>query len=87
MFCKNKRGGNPLFSAYHMTSSGDELDAMAEQLLRVNKKVGQVNYHDQAKVHELQVMFAGEATHRTHYSTIHPYFSGFRPSILIMIFE
>ncbi|XP_013617560.1 PREDICTED: uncharacterized protein LOC106324085 [Brassica oleracea var. oleracea] len=39
-----------------MTSSGDELDAMAEQLLRVNKKVGQVNYHDQAKVHELQVM-------------------------------
>ncbi|CAN7106983.1 unnamed protein product [Brassica rapa subsp. narinosa] len=35
--------------------------------------------HDQAKVYELQAMFAGEATYITHYSTIHgAYFHGFK---------
>ncbi|WZY77604.1 hypothetical protein YC2023_023988 [Brassica napus] len=52
---------------------------MAEPLPRVKKKSGQVSYRDQAKLHELQVMFVGEAKRRTQYSTIlGAYFSGFR---------
>ncbi|CAN7041391.1 unnamed protein product [Brassica rapa subsp. trilocularis] len=43
----------------------------------VRFKYGQL--HDQAKVYELQAMFAGEATYITHYSTIHgAYFHGFK---------
>ncbi|KAF8051792.1 hypothetical protein N665_1665s0009 [Sinapis alba] len=80
---KSKWGGDPLFRGSYsyvaVGSSGDDLDAMAEPLPRVNKKGGQVKCHDQAEVHELQVMFAGEATHRTHYSTTHgAYYSGLR---------
>ncbi|WZY80810.1 hypothetical protein YC2023_027194 [Brassica napus] len=60
---KNKRGGDPLFSEIHMS----RLDqAMAEPLPRVKKMSGQVSYRDQAKLHELQVMFVGEAKRRTH---------------------
>ncbi|KAG7530313.1 Amine oxidase [Arabidopsis thaliana x Arabidopsis arenosa] len=80
---KSKWGSDPLFRGSYsyvaVGSSGDDLDAMAEPLPQIIKKVGQVNGHDQAKVHELQVMFAGEATHRTHYSTTHgAYYSGLR---------
>ncbi|KAL1210618.1 putative polyamine oxidase 5 [Cardamine amara subsp. amara] len=80
---KSKWGSDPLFRGSYsyvaVGSSGDDLDAMAEPLPKVNKKGGQVNGHDQAKVRELQVMFAGEATHRTHYSTTHgAYYSGLR---------
>ncbi|KAG2241659.1 hypothetical protein Bca4012_015384 [Brassica carinata] len=80
---KSRWGGDPLFRGSYsyvaVGSSGDDLDAMAEPLPRVNKKGGQGNCHDQNKVHELQVMFAGEATHRTHYSTTHgAYYSGLR---------
>ncbi|VVA99686.1 unnamed protein product [Arabis nemorensis] len=80
---KSKWGSDPLFRGSYsyvaVGSSGDDLDAMAEPLPKINKKGGQVNGHDQAKVNELQVMFAGEATHRTHYSTTHgAYFSGLR---------
>ncbi|XP_010438275.1 PREDICTED: probable polyamine oxidase 5 [Camelina sativa] len=81
---KSKWGSDPLFRGSYsyvaVGSSGDDLDAMAEPLPKINKKVGQVNGHDhQAKVHELQLMFAGEATHRTHYSTTHgAYYSGLR---------
>ncbi|KAH0936436.1 LOW QUALITY PROTEIN: hypothetical protein HID58_013553, partial [Brassica napus] len=58
-------------------SRGDDLDTMAEPLPRVNKKGGRL--HDQAKVYELQAMFAWEATYITHYSTIHgAYFHGFK---------
>lgn len=73
---KNKRGGDPLFSEIHMS----RLDqAMAEPLPRVKKMSGQVSYRDQAKLHELQVMFVGEAKRRIQYSTIlGAYFSGFR---------
>ncbi|XP_013609777.1 PREDICTED: probable polyamine oxidase 5 [Brassica oleracea var. oleracea] len=79
----SKWGGDPLFRGSYsyvaVGSSGDDLDAMAEPLPQINKKSGQVNGHGQAKVHELQVMFAGEATHRTHYSTTHgAYYSGLR---------
>ncbi|XP_010433074.1 PREDICTED: probable polyamine oxidase 5 [Camelina sativa] len=81
---KSKWGSDPLFRGSYsyvaVGSSGDDLDAMAEPLPKINKKVGQVNGHDhQAKVYELQIMFAGEATHRTHYSTTHgAYYSGLR---------
>lgn len=80
---KSKWGSDPLFRGSYsyvaVGSSGDDLDAMAEPLPKINKKSGQVNGHNQAKVHELQVMFAGEATHRTHYSTTHgAYYSGLR---------
>ncbi|CDY43522.1 BnaA01g07220D [Brassica napus] len=79
----SKWGGDPLFRGSYsyvaVGSSGDDLDAMAEPLPQINKKSGQVNGHGQAKVRELQVMFAGEATHRTHYSTTHgAYYSGLR---------
>ncbi|KAG2249590.1 hypothetical protein Bca4012_022788 [Brassica carinata] len=79
----SKWGGDPLFRGSYsyvaVGSSGDDLDAMAEPLPQINKKSGQVNGHGQAKVGELQVMFAGEATHRTHYSTTHgAYYSGLR---------
>ncbi|CAH8354248.1 unnamed protein product [Eruca vesicaria subsp. sativa] len=80
---KSKWGGDPLFRGSYsyvaVGSSGDDLDALAEPLPRVNEKGGQGNCHDQDKVHELQVLFAGEATHRTHYSTTHgAYYSGLR---------
>ncbi|KAJ0263061.1 polyamine oxidase 5 [Hirschfeldia incana] len=80
---KSKWGGDPLFRGSYsyvaVGSSGDDLDAMAEPLPRVSKKGGQVKCHDQPKVHALQVLFAGEATHRTHYSTTHgAYYSGIR---------
>uniref|UniRef100_A0A1J3G3K7 Putative polyamine oxidase 5 n=1 Tax=Noccaea caerulescens TaxID=107243 RepID=A0A1J3G3K7_NOCCA len=80
---KSKWGSDPLFRGSYsyvaVGSSGDDLDAMAEPLPKINKKGGQVNGHDQVKVRELQVMFAGEATHRTHYSTTHgAYYSGLR---------
>ncbi|KAJ4899339.1 putative polyamine oxidase 5 [Raphanus sativus] len=80
---KSEWGGDPLFRGSYsyvaVGSSGDDLDAMAEPLPRVNKKGGQVKCHDQAEVRELQVLFAGEATHRTHYSTTHgAYYSGLR---------
>ncbi|CAN7015041.1 unnamed protein product [Brassica rapa subsp. trilocularis] len=80
---KSKWGGDPLFRGSYsyvaVGSSGDDLDALAEPLPKINKKSGQGKCHDQTKVHELQVMFAGEATHRTHYSTTHgAYYSGMR---------
>ncbi|RIA04884.1 hypothetical protein BRARA_K00882 [Brassica rapa] len=80
---KSKWGGDPLFRGSYsyvaVGSSGDDLDALAEPLPKINKKSGQGKCHDQTKVHELQVMFAGEATHRTHYSTTHgAYYSGVR---------
>lgn len=80
---KSKWGSDPLFRGSYsyvaVGSSGDDQDAMAEPLPKINKKGGELNGHDQAKVHELQVMFAGEATHRTHYSTTHgAYYSGLR---------
>ncbi|CAN8326511.1 unnamed protein product [Cochlearia groenlandica] len=80
---KTKWGSDPLFRGSYsyvaVGSSGDDLDAMAEPLPKMDMKSDQVNGHGEAKVHELQVMFAGEATHRTHYSTTHgAYYSGLR---------
>ncbi|XVE54091.1 hypothetical protein DITRI_Ditri03aG0053800 [Diplodiscus trichospermus] len=73
---KSKWGSDPLFlgsySFVAVGSSGADLDTMAEPL----PKVGSC---ESAGVHPLQILFAGEATHRTHYSTTHgAYFSGLR---------
>ncbi|XWS70008.1 hypothetical protein CRYUN_Cryun03dG0012300 [Craigia yunnanensis] len=73
---KSKWGSDPLFlgsySYVAVGSSGADLDTMAEPL----PKVGSC---ESAGVHPLQILFAGEATHRTHYSTTHgAYFSGLR---------
>lgn len=71
-----KRSGwatDPLFlgsySYVAFGSSGDDLDRMAEPLPR----------EPEADQTPLRVLFAGEATHRTHYSTTHAaYLSGVR---------
>ncbi|KAL1563311.1 spermine oxidase [Salvia divinorum] len=67
-------GSNPLFlgsySYVAVGSSIDDMDTLAEPL----PKYGGV---DSAPA--LQILFAGEATHKTHYSTTHgAYFSGLR---------
>ncbi|XP_027330772.1 probable polyamine oxidase 5 [Abrus precatorius] len=73
---KTKWGTDPLFlgSYSHVAvgSSGDDLDTMAEPLPK--------NISCQHSTSpSLQILFAGEATHRTHYSTTHgAYFSGLR---------
>lgn len=71
---KSKWGSDPLFlgsySYVQIGSSGDDLDTLAEPLPRVGH--GECDFR-------LQILFAGEATHRTHYSTTHgAYFSGLR---------
>lgn len=73
---KSLWGNDPLFlgsySYVAVGSSGDDLDRMAEPLPRIGS-------HESANSPPLQLLFAGEATHRTHYSTTHgAYFSGLR---------
>ncbi|KAL3586224.1 hypothetical protein D5086_013091 [Populus alba] len=70
---KSKWGNDPLFlgsySYVAVGSSGDDLDTLAEPLPNP----------DSLGSAPLQILFAGEATHRTHYSTTHgAYFSGLR---------
>ncbi|KAG6424107.1 hypothetical protein SASPL_114519 [Salvia splendens] len=67
-------GSNPLFlgsySYVAVGSSIDDMDTLAEPL----PKYGAVD-----TAPPLQILFAGEATHKTHYSTTHgAYFSGLR---------
>ncbi|GLU10048.1 hypothetical protein SLE2022_268760 [Rubroshorea leprosula] len=79
---KSKWGSDPLFlgsySYVAVGSSGADLDTMAEPLPKVsisNPGGGESS----PLVCPLQILFAGEATHRTHYSTTHgAYFSGLR---------
>ncbi|KAF8406892.1 hypothetical protein HHK36_006013 [Tetracentron sinense] len=73
---KSQWSTNPLFlgsySYVAVGSSGDDLDTMAEPLPKRS------NCRCDASP-PLQILFAGEATHRTHYSTTHgAYFSGLR---------
>uniref|UniRef100_A0A0A9CTF9 Amine oxidase domain-containing protein n=1 Tax=Arundo donax TaxID=35708 RepID=A0A0A9CTF9_ARUDO len=68
---------DPLFlgsySYVAVGSSGEDLDRMSEPLPR-----GQQDHGDDGRA-PLRVLFAGEATHRTHYSTTHAaYLSGVR---------
>ncbi|XP_057969242.1 probable polyamine oxidase 5 [Malania oleifera] len=74
---KSKWGTDPLFlgsySYVAVGSSGDDLDSVAEPLPRKS------NCESATFSPPLQILFAGEATHRTHYSTTHgAYFSGLR---------
>lgn len=73
---KTRWGSDPLFlgsySYVAVGSSGDDLDTMAEPLPKNAKPTS-------SAAPPLQILFAGEATHRTHYSTTHgAYFSGLR---------
>ncbi|KAJ1400668.1 hypothetical protein SESBI_29359 [Sesbania bispinosa] len=75
---KSQWGTDPLFlgSYSHVAvgSSGDDLDTMAEPL----PKYSSCQPFASPPL-PLQILFAGEATHRTHYSTTHgAYFSGLR---------
>ncbi|XP_039024276.1 probable polyamine oxidase 5 [Hibiscus syriacus] len=75
---KSKWGNDPLFlgsySYVAVGSSGADLDTMAEPLPKICG-----SELDQGVHYPLQILFAGEATHRTHYSTTHgAYFSGLR---------
>lgn len=71
---------DPLFlgsySYVSTASNGDDLDLMAEPLPRGKDEVPR-----------LQILFAGEATHRTHYSTTHgAYYSGIREADRLLQF-
>ncbi|MQL72676.1 hypothetical protein Taro_005011 [Colocasia esculenta] len=75
---KSAWGSDPLFlgsySYVAVGSSGEDLDLMAEPLPRCHGGRGAPD-----GPRPLQILFAGEATHRTHYSTTHgAYFSGIR---------
>ncbi|KAF2302696.1 hypothetical protein GH714_001222 [Hevea brasiliensis] len=80
---KSKWGNDPLFlgsySYIAVGSSGDDMDSLAEPL---PAKIG--NY-ETAGCPPLQILFAGEATHRNHYSTTHgAYLSGLREANRIL---
>ncbi|KAJ4950809.1 hypothetical protein NE237_027641 [Protea cynaroides] len=75
---RSQWGSNPLFRGSYsyvaVGSSGDDLDLMAEPLPK-NSNSDSI----EGASPRLQILFAGEATHRTHYSTTHgAYFSGLR---------
>ncbi|XP_022867797.1 probable polyamine oxidase 5 [Olea europaea var. sylvestris] len=76
---RTKWGTDPLFlgsySYVAVGSSGDDLDTLAEPL----PKTVTICSDSSSSSSPLQILFAGEATHRTHYSTTHgAYFSGLR---------
>uniref|UniRef100_A0A7N0UYJ2 Amine oxidase domain-containing protein n=1 Tax=Kalanchoe fedtschenkoi TaxID=63787 RepID=A0A7N0UYJ2_KALFE len=73
---KTKWGNDPLFlgsySYVAVGSSGDDVDKLAEPLPEISGS-------NDSRLPQLQILFAGEATHRTHYSTTHgAYYSGLR---------
>lgn len=77
---KSKWATDPLFlgsySYVAVGSSGDDFDSLAMPL-PIQAAEQQEDYG--SKPFSLQILFAGEATHRTHYSTTHgAYFSGLR---------
>lgn len=77
---KSQWGSDPLFfgsySYVAVGSSGDDLDTMAEPL---PANLHNASPSSSSSPRQLQILFAGEATHRTHYSTTHgAYFSGLR---------
>ncbi|KAJ8750975.1 hypothetical protein K2173_016156 [Erythroxylum novogranatense] len=79
---RSKWGTNPLFlgsySYVAVGSSGEDMDSLAEPLPMIDNC-------ETAGSPPLQVLFAGEATHRTHYSTTHgAYFSGLREATRLL---
>ncbi|XP_042484438.1 probable polyamine oxidase 5 [Macadamia integrifolia] len=82
---RSQWGSNPLFMGSYsyvaVGSSGDDLDLMAEPL----PKNSNSDTVEGTSPLPLQILFAGEATHRTHYSTTHgAYFSGLREANRIL---
>ncbi|KAK1550850.1 hypothetical protein Q3G72_025924 [Acer saccharum] len=87
---KSKWGSDPLFlgsySYVKVGSSGEDLDSLAEPLPKTTstgsdscESKGGGGGGGSVPPPPLQILFAGEATHRTHYSTTHgAYFSGLR---------
>ncbi|XP_050371210.1 probable polyamine oxidase 5 [Argentina anserina] len=78
---KTQWGSDPLFfgsySYVAVGSSGEDLDTMAEPLPKLSSCDEAASATSPPP--SLQILFAGEATHRTHYSTTHgAYFSGLR---------
>ncbi|KAM5547396.1 putative polyamine oxidase 5 [Rosa sericea] len=83
---KSQWGSDPLFlgsySYVAVGSSGEDLDTMAEPLPKLSSCDEAVSATSPPS---LQILFAGEATHRTHYSTTHgAYFSGLREAIRLL---
>ncbi|KAL6974536.1 spermine oxidase [Sarracenia purpurea var. burkii] len=77
---KSKWGYDPLFlgsySYVAVGSSGDDLDTLAVPLPKNSSNGFNAS---SSSPPPLQILFAGEATHRSHYSTTHgAYFSGLR---------
>ncbi|XP_065851285.1 probable polyamine oxidase 5 [Euphorbia lathyris] len=77
---KSKWGNDPLFMGSYsyvaVGSSGDDMDSLAEPLPKIENLESDESC---SSLSQLQILFAGEATHRTHYSTTHgAYFSGLR---------
>lgn len=76
-------GTNPLFlgsySYVAVGSSIDDMDVLAEPLPEMKKNKNPNLDFNSDSIPSLQILFAGEATHKTHYSTTHgAYFSGLR---------
>ncbi|XP_043716284.1 probable polyamine oxidase 5 [Telopea speciosissima] len=74
---RSKWGNNPLFMGSYsyvaVGSSGHDFDLMAEPLPQSSNS----DFVEGASPPPLQILFVGEATYRTHYSTTHgAYFSG-----------
>ncbi|KAK9149039.1 hypothetical protein Scep_007796 [Stephania cephalantha] len=72
---RSRWASDPLFMGSYsyvaVGSSGDDIDSMAKPL--------PISTKDGSTPPPLQILFAGEATHRTHYSTTHgAYYSGVR---------
>lgn len=77
---RTKWGSDPLFlgsySFIAIGSSTDDIDALADPLPLT---ISNPNSDDYSSPPQLQILFAGEATHPTQYSTTHgAYFSGVR---------
>ncbi|KAK3210499.1 hypothetical protein Dsin_015205 [Dipteronia sinensis] len=82
---KSKWGNDPLFlgsySYVAVGSGGEDLDSLAEPLPKSTGSDSCESNGGSSSIPPppLQILFAGEATHRTHYSTTHgAYFSGLR---------
>lgn len=83
---RSKWGSDPLFlgsySYVGVGSSGDDLDVLAVPLPREWPRSSCSAGGGRGG---LQIMFAGEATHRTHYSTTHgAYYSGIREALRLV---
>lgn len=80
---RSQWGFDPLFRGSYsyvaVGSSGQDIDRLAEPLPKRATSQQNQNHCTPVIIPPLQLLFAGEATHRTHYSTTHgAHFSGLR---------